>query len=82
MTAPNIVFNALRDADLPNTLRVHRAEIADRGRLGLLSIEGHGPNPRLWACGPGVTPILMISAAALADVMSALSPDEPVLLFG
>jgi integrative and conjugative element protein (TIGR02256 family) len=47
MTASNIVFNALRDADLPQTLRVHRAEIAHRGRLGLLSIEGCGRNPRL-----------------------------------
>ncbi|WP_213290942.1 ThiF family adenylyltransferase [Bradyrhizobium sp. sGM-13] len=47
MTASNTVFNALRDADLPDTLRVHRAEIAHRGRLGLLSIEGRGRNPRL-----------------------------------
>jgi integrative and conjugative element protein (TIGR02256 family) len=47
MTASNIVFNALRDADLPDTIRVHRAEIADRGRLGLLSIEGAARNPRL-----------------------------------
>ena len=47
MTASNIVFNALRDADLPDTLRVHRAEIAHRGQLGLLSIEGHARNPRL-----------------------------------
>jgi integrative and conjugative element protein (TIGR02256 family) len=47
MTASNIVFNALRDADLPDTLRVHRAEIAHRGRLGLLSVEGRGRNPRL-----------------------------------
>jgi integrative and conjugative element protein (TIGR02256 family) len=47
MTASTIVFNALRDADLPDTLRVHRAEIAHRGRLGLLSIEGRGRSPRL-----------------------------------
>jgi proteasome lid subunit RPN8/RPN11 len=47
MTASNIVFNALRDADLPDTLRVHRAEIAHRGRLGILSIEGRDRNPRL-----------------------------------
>jgi Prokaryotic E2 family A/ThiF family/Prokaryotic homologs of the JAB domain len=47
MTASNIVFNALLDADLPDTLRVHRAEIAHRGRLGLLSIEGRGRYPRL-----------------------------------
>jgi integrative and conjugative element protein (TIGR02256 family) len=47
MTASNIVFNALRDAELPETLRVHRVEIAHRGRVGLLSIEGHGRNPRV-----------------------------------
>jgi hypothetical protein len=47
MTASNIVFNAIRDASLPDTLRVHRAEIAHRGRLGLLSIEGIGRNPRI-----------------------------------
>jgi E2/UBC family protein A/ThiF family protein/JAB domain-containing protein similar to deubiquitination enzymes len=47
ITASNIVFNALRDAELPETLRVHRAEIAHHGRLGLLSIEGLGRNPRL-----------------------------------
>ncbi|MGF6430877.1 MULTISPECIES: ThiF family adenylyltransferase [Bradyrhizobium] len=47
MTASNIVFNALRDADLPATVRVHRAEIAHRGKLGLLSIEGAGRNPRI-----------------------------------
>jgi integrative and conjugative element protein (TIGR02256 family) len=47
MTASNIVFNALWDADLPDTLRVHRAEIAHRGRLGLLSIERRGRSPRL-----------------------------------
>lgn len=47
MTASNIVFNALRDANLPETIRVHRAEIADRGRLGFLSVEGAARNPRL-----------------------------------
>ncbi|GAB9167026.1 hypothetical protein BDS110ZK25_76080 [Bradyrhizobium diazoefficiens] len=47
MTASNIVFNGLRDAALPDTLRVHRAEIAHRGMLGLLSIEGTGRNPRI-----------------------------------
>lgn len=47
MTASNIVFNALRDADLPDTLRVHRAEIAHSGRIGLLSIEGRDRNPRV-----------------------------------
>lgn len=47
MTASNIVFNALRDANLPETIRVHRAEIADHGRLGFLSVEGAARNPRL-----------------------------------
>jgi hypothetical protein len=47
VTASNIVFNALRDAALPATVRVHRAEIAHRGKLGLLSIEGVGRNPRI-----------------------------------
>jgi proteasome lid subunit RPN8/RPN11 len=47
MTASNIVFNALRDAELPDALRVHRAEIAHRGKIGLLSIEGVGRNPRV-----------------------------------
>lgn len=47
MTASNIVFNALRDADLPAAIRVHRAEVAHRGKLGLLSIEGEGRNPRI-----------------------------------
>jgi proteasome lid subunit RPN8/RPN11 len=47
MTASNTVFNCLRDADLPETVRVHRAEIADQGRLGFVSVEGVGRNPRL-----------------------------------
>jgi integrative and conjugative element protein (TIGR02256 family) len=47
MTASNVVFNALRDAALPDSVRVHRAEIAHRGKLGLLSIEGVGRNPRI-----------------------------------
>jgi proteasome lid subunit RPN8/RPN11 len=47
MTASNVVFNALRDARLPDSVRVHRAEIADRGRLGLVSVEGIGRNPRV-----------------------------------
>ncbi|MET4198710.1 ThiF family adenylyltransferase [Bradyrhizobium sp. LA6.12] len=47
LTASNVVLNALRDAALPETLRVHRAEIAHRGKLGLLSIEGEGRNPRI-----------------------------------
>ncbi len=45
LTASNVVFNAICEADLPETLRVHRAEIAHRGRLGFLSIEGAGRNP-------------------------------------
>jgi proteasome lid subunit RPN8/RPN11 len=47
LTASNVVFNAICEAHLPETLRVHRAEIAHRGRLGLLSIEGAGRSPRL-----------------------------------
>jgi proteasome lid subunit RPN8/RPN11 len=47
MTASNVVFNAICEADFPETLRVHRAEIAHRGRLGFLSIEGAARNPRL-----------------------------------
>jgi proteasome lid subunit RPN8/RPN11 len=47
MTASNVVFNAICDATLPETLRVHRGEIAYRGRLGFLSIEGTARNPRL-----------------------------------
>jgi proteasome lid subunit RPN8/RPN11 len=47
MTASNVVFNAICDAALPETLRVHRGEIAHRGRLGFLSIEGAARNPRL-----------------------------------
>lgn len=41
------MFNALGDAALSDTLRVHRVEIAHRGKLGLLSIEGVGRNPRI-----------------------------------
>jgi hypothetical protein len=47
LTASNVVFNAICEADLPETLRVHRAEIAHRGRLGFLSVEGAGRSPRL-----------------------------------
>ncbi len=47
LTASNVVFNAICDAALPDTLRVHRGEIAHRGRLGVLSIEGAARNPRL-----------------------------------
>ncbi len=47
MTGSNVVFNAICEADLPETLRVHRAEIAHRGRLGFLSIEGASRSPRL-----------------------------------
>ena len=47
MTASNIVFNAVRDVLLPDAVRVHRAEIAHRGHLGLLSVEGADRNPRI-----------------------------------
>jgi proteasome lid subunit RPN8/RPN11 len=47
MTASNVVFNAICDAALPETLRVHRGEIAHHGRLGFLSVEGATRNPRL-----------------------------------
>jgi hypothetical protein len=46
-TASVQVFNMLVDAELPSQMRVARAEIADQGRLGLLSIEGPDRNPRL-----------------------------------
>jgi integrative and conjugative element protein (TIGR02256 family) len=47
MTASNVVFNALRDATIPDGVRLYRAEIAHNGHLGLLSIEGSNRNPRL-----------------------------------
>jgi proteasome lid subunit RPN8/RPN11 len=47
LTASNVVFNAICEANLPETLRVHRVEIAHRGRLGFLSIEGTGRSPRV-----------------------------------
>ena len=46
-TASQVVFNALCSADLPDDLHVVRTEIADEGRIGLLSIEGVDRNPRL-----------------------------------
>ncbi|MCW5750714.1 MAG: Mov34/MPN/PAD-1 family protein [Alphaproteobacteria bacterium] len=46
-TASVQVFNMLVGAPLPATLSVVRLEIGDRGRLGLLSLEGPGRNPRL-----------------------------------
>ena len=46
-TASQVVFNSLCSADLPTELRVYRTEIADDGRIGLLSIEGASRNPRL-----------------------------------
>ena len=46
-TASQIVFNSMVSADLPAELRVCRVEIADEGRIGLLSLEGGDRNPRL-----------------------------------
>ena len=46
-TASVQVFNLLVGAQLPATISAARLEIGDRGRLGLLSIEGPGRNPRL-----------------------------------
>lgn len=46
-TASVQVFNMLVDSDLPAELSVARIEIADRGRIGLLSLEGQGRRPRL-----------------------------------
>jgi Prokaryotic E2 family A/ThiF family/Prokaryotic homologs of the JAB domain len=46
-TASPVVLNALCEAQLPVSLRVARTEIADGGRLGIVSIEGPGRNPRL-----------------------------------
>lgn len=46
-TASPTVLDALVDADIPSAVRVVRIEIADQGRLGLLSAEGAGRNPRL-----------------------------------
>lgn len=46
-TASTQVFNMLVGADLSGSLSVARIEIADQGKLGLLSFEGPGRNPRL-----------------------------------
>jgi proteasome lid subunit RPN8/RPN11 len=46
-TASQVVFNALCATDLPADLHIVRTEIADEGRIGLLSIEGAARNPRL-----------------------------------
>ena len=47
-TASQAVLNALVDVGtLPPTIAIRRCEIADLGRLGILSIEGVGRNPRL-----------------------------------
>jgi proteasome lid subunit RPN8/RPN11 len=46
-TASQVVFNALCATDLPDDLHIFRTEIADEGRIGLLSIEGVDRNPRL-----------------------------------
>jgi proteasome lid subunit RPN8/RPN11 len=47
-TASSSVLNALCGfASLPSQLRVCRCEIADKGRLGILSYEGPNRNPRL-----------------------------------
>ncbi len=37
----------LRDAVLPKTISCCRCEIADEGRLGIMSREGYKRNPRL-----------------------------------
>lgn len=46
-TASTMVFNVLRDAILPKTISCCRCEIADEGRLGIMSKEGYKRNPRL-----------------------------------
>jgi hypothetical protein len=47
-TASQAVLNALVDVGtVPSTLSIRRCEIADLGRLGILSVEGAGRNPRL-----------------------------------
>lgn len=46
-TASTPVFSMLIDAGLPVSARVTRIEIGDRGRLGLMSVEGVDRNPRL-----------------------------------
>ena len=46
-TASPMMLNILTHAVLPPSLSCCRCEIADDGRLGLMSIEGTGRNPRL-----------------------------------
>jgi hypothetical protein len=46
-TASDQVRNMFVEATLPPALSVARMEIADKGRLGLLSIEGPRRNPRI-----------------------------------
>jgi hypothetical protein len=46
-TASVQVLNMLVDATLPTALSAVRIEIGDKGRLGLLSIEGPSRNPRV-----------------------------------
>jgi hypothetical protein len=46
-TASPVVFNALSNASIPTMTRVSRVEIADRGEIGILSVEGEARNPRL-----------------------------------
>lgn len=46
-TASTQVFNMLVDANLPEDMAVSRMEIADKGRIGLLSMEGPSRNPRI-----------------------------------
>lgn len=46
-TASSMILNALCQTDLPEGLSCCRVEIADEGRLGFLTVEGPGRNPRL-----------------------------------
>lgn len=46
-TASPVILNVSKQADLPGSLSCCRCEIADRGRLGFLSVEGSNRNPRL-----------------------------------
>lgn len=46
-TASVMILDATIRTDFPSTLKVVRAGIADRGRIGVLAIEGPGRNPRL-----------------------------------
>lgn len=46
-TGSNTVLTAISWADIPDTLRCSRGEIADHGHLGFFLCEGPGRNPRL-----------------------------------